>query len=101
MRQAVLVVVAYSPINLMTQSLLQPKLVGDAVGLSVTLTFLSLVSWSHVIGPLGALLTVPLSLFAKALLVDPDPTNRWLGPLIAPGGRATTPDRLEKGGGAA
>jgi AI-2 transport protein TqsA len=84
-RQAVLVIVAYSVINFMIQSLIQPKFVGDAVGLSITLTFLSLVFWSFVIGPLGALLAVPLSLFVKALLVDADPDSRWLNPLIAPG----------------
>jgi AI-2 transport protein TqsA len=83
-RQAVLVMVAYSVINFLIQSLLQPKFVGDAVGLSVTLTFLSLVFWTFVIGPLGALLAVPLSLFAKALLVDADPDSRWLDLLIAP-----------------
>jgi AI-2 transport protein TqsA len=83
-RQAVLVIVAYSVINVIIQSLLQPKFVGDAVGLSMTLTFLSLVFWTFVIGPLGALLAVPLSLFAKALLVDADPDTRWLDSLIAP-----------------
>jgi AI-2 transport protein TqsA len=84
-RQAVLVIVAYSVINFAIQSLIQPKFVGDAVGLSITLTFLSLVFWSYVIGPLGALLAVPLSLFVKALLVDADPASRWLVPLIDPG----------------
>jgi hypothetical protein len=49
------------------------------------LTFLSLVFWTFVIGPLGALLAVPLSLFVKALLVDADPNSRWLDPLIAAG----------------
>jgi AI-2 transport protein TqsA len=58
-RQAVLVIVAYSVINVMIQSLLQPKFMGDAVGLSVTPTFLPRVFWSFVIGPLGALLAVP------------------------------------------
>ena len=77
-------IVAYSVINVMIQSLLQPKFVGDAVGLSMTLTFLSLVFWTFVIGPLGALLAVPLSLFVKALLVDADPDSRWLDSLIAP-----------------
>ena len=86
-RQAVLVVIAYTVINLVIQSLIQPKFVGDAVGLSITLTFLSLVFWSFIIGPLGALLAVPLSLLAKALLVDADPDSRWLIPLIAPGHR--------------
>ena len=83
-RQALLVVVAYSVINLVIQSLVQPKVVGDAVGLSITVTFVSLVFWAFVIGPLGALLAVPLTLFAKALLVDADPAARWLNLLIAP-----------------
>jgi AI-2 transport protein TqsA len=87
-RQAVLVIVAYSVINVIIQSLIQPKFVGDAVGLSVTLTLLSLVFWTFVIGPLGALLAVPLSLFVKALLVDADPDSRWLDLLIAPGQQA-------------
>jgi predicted PurR-regulated permease PerM len=83
-RQAVLVIVAYSVINVVIQSLIQPKVVGDTVGLSITLTFLSLVFWSYVIGPLGALLAVPLSLLTKALLVDADPASRWLDLLLSP-----------------
>ncbi len=96
-RQAVLVVVAYAVINLVIQSLIQPKFVGDAVGLSITLTFLSLVFWSYVMGPLGALLAVPLSLLAKALLVDADPDSRWLDPLIAPVHPGVQDRRAEKG----
>jgi AI-2 transport protein TqsA len=42
----VAVIVIYSAINVMLQSVIQPKVVGDAVGLSTTLTFLSLVFWS-------------------------------------------------------
>jgi AI-2 transport protein TqsA len=60
----------------------QPKIVGDAVGLSVTLTFLSLIFWSYVVGALGALLAIPLSVLAKALLVDADPGSRWPRPLL-------------------
>jgi predicted PurR-regulated permease PerM len=90
------VVVAYAVINLVIQSLIQPKFVGDAVGLSITLTFLSLVFWSYVIGLLGALLAVPLSLLTKALLVDADPDSRWLDPLIAPVHRGVQDRRAEK-----
>ena len=85
-RLMLLVVAAYAVANFVIQSLIQPKFVGDAVGLSITLTFLSLVFWSSVIGPLGALLAVPLSLLTKALLVDIDPAARWLAPLITGGG---------------
>ena len=77
------VIVVYSVLNLIIQSGIQPKVVGDAVGLSTTLTFVSLVFWSWVIGPLGALLAIPLSLLAKALLVDADPDSQWLVPLVS------------------
>ena len=49
----------------------------DAVGLSGTITMISLVFWGWVFGALGALLAVPLTLLAKALLVDIDPPVRW------------------------
>ena len=77
------VIVVYSVINFIIQSVIQPRVVGDAVGLSGTLTFLSLVFWAWLIGPLGALLAVPLTLFARALLVEADPQARWALPLIS------------------
>lgn len=72
------VIVAYSLINFIIQSLLQPKFTADAVGLSATVTFLSLLLWALVLGPLGALLAVPLTLFFKAILVDSSPKTRWM-----------------------
>jgi predicted PurR-regulated permease PerM len=79
------VIAVYSIINVVIQSIIQPKYVGDAVGLSTTLTFLSLVFWAWVIGPLGALLAIPLTLLTKALLLDIDPSSRWLSALISSG----------------
>lgn len=72
------VIVAYSLINFIIQSLLQPKFTADVVGLSATVTFLSLLLWAVVLGPLGALLAVPLTLFFKAILVDSSPETRWM-----------------------
>ncbi|MFG1621880.1 AI-2E family transporter [Kribbella sp. NPDC049227] len=79
----VAVIVVYSVINFLIQSVIQPRVVGDAVGLTPTLTFMSLVFWTWVIGPLGALLAVPLSLLTKSLLVEADPRTRWALPLIS------------------
>lgn len=78
----VTVIVLYSTVNVVIQSIIQPKFVGDAVGLSVTLTFLSLVFWSWALGPLGAILAIPLTLMAKALLIDIDPSTRWMDVLL-------------------
>ena len=85
----IVVVVAYCVVNFVIQSLIQPKVVGDAVGFSVSVSFVSLVLWTWALGPLGALLAIPLSLLARALLVDVDPRVDWLRPLIA--GRPTGP----------
>ena len=76
-------------VNFVIQSVIQPKIVGNAVGLSGTVTMFSLVFWATVLGALGALLAIPLSLLAKALLVEADPQARWLLPLLA--GRSEEP----------
>ena len=86
---ALAVIVGYCVLNVIIQSVIQPRFVGQAVGLSTSLTFLSLVFWAWVFGALGALLAIPLSLFAKAVLVDADPRNRWLLPLISGGSGAS------------
>jgi AI-2 transport protein TqsA len=48
---------------------------------------LSLVFWAWVLGPLGALLAVPLSLLMRALLIEADPDARWALTLVS--GRPT------------
>jgi hypothetical protein len=81
-------------INFVIQSIIQPKIMADAVNLSLTLTFLSLVFWTFVIGPLGAVLAVPLTLLTKALLLDVDPNTRWISGLVT-GGFAPAEDPVD------
>lgn len=92
---ALATVTAYVVINMVIQSMIQPRIVGNVVGLSGTVTMLSLVFWAFTLGALGALMAVPLTLFAKALLVDADPRMAWLGPLLTthePGYRERAPE---------
>ena len=86
------VIAVYSVINVIIQSVIQPKVVGDVVGLTATLSFVSLIFWTWVIGPLGAILAIPLSLLAKAVLLDMDPGARWLSVLVSPGSPAPPPE---------
>lgn len=72
------VIVVYCVLNFIIQSVLQPKFVGDAVGLTTTMSFLSLIIWAYLLGPIGAILAIPASLLFKALLVDVDPDAKWL-----------------------
>jgi AI-2 transport protein TqsA len=76
------VIVVYCAVNLVIQSVIQPRVVGEAVGLSPTLTMLSLVFWAYALGAVGALMAVPLTLLAKALLVDADSRSAWISPLL-------------------
>ncbi|MFI7451509.1 AI-2E family transporter [Nonomuraea sp. NPDC049714] len=82
-QEMVLVITAYTVINVVTQSFILPKFLGDAVGLSTTMTFISLIVWTFVLGPLGAVLAIPLSLLAKALLIDSDPAAKWAAALVS------------------
>ena len=91
------VIVVYCVVNFVIQTIIQPKIVGDAVGLSTSVTFLSLVFWAWVLGALGALLAVPLTLLAKALLVDVDKDAAWVQPLIT----GPSPVRRRSGRGVA
>ena len=78
-----LVVALYSLSNFIFQSIIQPKFTGEAVGVTSTVSFLSLLVWAFTLGPLGALLALPATQFMKAILVDADPNLRWLNALIA------------------
>lgn len=82
-RSAILVAVLYSVVNFSIQSIIQPKFSGDAVGVTATVSLLSLMLWTWVLGPLGALLALPATLLAKSLLIDPDPQLLWLNAYIA------------------
>ena len=81
----IIVIIGYSLINFVIQSIIQPKVMADAVNLSLTLTFVSLIFWTFVIGAMGAILAVPLTLLTKALLLDVDPSTRWISSLITGG----------------
>ncbi|MEW2460961.1 MULTISPECIES: AI-2E family transporter [Microbacterium] len=72
------VVAVYCVVNVVLQVLVQPKFVSDAVDLSLTLSFFSVVFWTFVIGPLGAILAVPLTLVVRTLVLEVDPGSTWL-----------------------
>lgn len=72
------VIAVYSVVNVVLQVLVQPKFVSDTVDLSLTLSFFSVVFWTFVIGPLGAILSIPLTLLFRDVLLDRDPGARWL-----------------------
>lgn len=92
----VTVIVVYCVLNFVIQSLIQPRFIGDAVGLSVTVTFVALIFWAWLLGPLGAILAIPLTLLAKAILVDIDPRARWAAAFLRSTGKEPDPNAPPK-----
>lgn len=78
------VIVVYGIINAVIQSIIQPRVVGNTVSLSQTITFFSVLFWAVIIGPIGAILAIPLTLLARTFLLDSDPDSRWLQPALGP-----------------
>ncbi|MDR0990785.1 MAG: AI-2E family transporter [Propionibacteriaceae bacterium] len=91
---AIWVIIGYVALNTIFQSFIQPRVSGNAVGITPTVAVLSLLVWSVVLGPLGAILAIPATLFFKTLLVDIDPQNRWLNTLIAANPKTSEEDPI-------
>lgn len=72
-----LVLAIYCIVNVTLQVLVQPRVVGESVRLSVTLTFASVVLWTTLLGAVGSLLAVPLTLFARFLVIGGDSGSRF------------------------
>ncbi|MBA3528588.1 MAG: AI-2E family transporter [Propionibacteriaceae bacterium] len=86
---AIAVIVLYTVLNVVIQTLIQPRFTGDVVGINGTVAFISLIFWSYLLGALGALLAVPATLLVKSLLVDNSTSGRWFRALIDPAPKET------------
>ncbi|MBO3130277.1 AI-2E family transporter [Dermatophilus congolensis] len=80
---SLIVIITFSVINFVMQSVIQPKFTGDSVGVTASVSLISLLFWSWALGPLGAILALPATLLLKTILIDIDPDLRWLNVLFA------------------
>ena len=76
------VIAIYLAVNLLVGNMIEPRIMGKGLGLSTLVVFLSLVVWGFVLGPVGMLLSVPLTMIVKIVLTASDDT-RWLGILLS------------------
>ncbi len=72
----------YLAVNIVIGSIVEPRVMGKGVGLSVLVVFLSLAFWGWVLGPVGMLLSVPLTMAVRIALEGSENT-RWLAILLA------------------
>lgn len=78
---AVFVIIAV--VNMLAENVIFPSLAGKGLKLSPAFLFIALIYWSYVLGTVGVLLSIPLTIVLKILLESFDDT-KWLARLIGP-----------------
>ena len=71
----------FAAINVVFGNVIEPRLMGYGVGISPLVVFVGLVFWGWVFGPVGMLLSVPLTMTLK-LGLESDARTRWVAILI-------------------
>jgi AI-2 transport protein TqsA len=84
--RAGLVAAGFLAVNLVIGGVVEPRFMGRGLGLSTLVVFLSLLFWGWLLGPVGMLLSVLLTMTAKIAL-DSSEDTRWLAVLLGPEAR--------------
>jgi predicted PurR-regulated permease PerM len=72
---ALVVFIGYVLINGGVQNFLQPKMMGDRLRISPVIVFISLFAWGFLLGGIGAILAVPLTLLMLEIMENFDTTR--------------------------
>jgi AI-2 transport protein TqsA len=75
------IALGYVAINTVVGSFIEPKVMGRGLDLSTLVVFLSLIFWGWLLGPVGMLLSIPLTIMVK-IVFDSDDSTRWIAVLL-------------------
>ncbi len=75
------VMIGFMTINIAFGNVIEPRLMGYGVGISPLVVFVGLIFWYWVFGPVGMLLSVPLTMVVK-LLLEKDEETRWAAVML-------------------
>jgi predicted PurR-regulated permease PerM len=79
---AIIVLVGYVLINGSVQNFIQPRMMGQGLGISPVVVFISLFIWGWLLGGIGAILAVPLTMIIMAILNNFENT-KWIATLMS------------------
>lgn len=69
-------------VNFLIGNVVEPRVMGRGVGLSTLVVFLSLVFWGWLFGPIGMLLSIPLTMLVK-FGAESNEDTRWIAVLLS------------------
>jgi AI-2 transport protein TqsA len=78
---AIYAALGYLAINSVVGNIVEPRMMGRGLGLSTLVVFISLVFWGWVLGPVGMVLSVPLTMIVKIYLESSESTQ-WIAILL-------------------
>jgi predicted PurR-regulated permease PerM len=78
---ALLVGAGYIAFNVIVGNIIEPRFMGQGLGLSTLVVFLSLIFWGWVLGPVGMLLSIPLTMTIKIALSGSEEAA-WVNTLL-------------------
>ena len=88
--QAVILGVIYALINNFFDIVVAPRFLAKGLDLSVLVTFLAVIIWTWILGPIGAFMALPLTVMVKKLLLEPFPQTQLIALLLGSGEKDKT-----------
>lgn len=81
---AVMMIAAFVLLSLVIGNFIEPRYMGRGMDLSILVIFISMLFWGWILGPLGMIFTVPLTVAIKFVL-EIDERTRWISVLLSAG----------------
>lgn len=89
--EMLIVIVVYILVNFLVDNVIKPRFIQEGLNISITVSFLSLILWGWVLGPIGAILAVPMAMIVQTILESRQDT-RWLAYLMGDGSKPFEPE---------
>jgi AI-2 transport protein TqsA len=82
---AIGVLVGYVMINFVSDNVVKPRFLKSGMDLPAAASFLSLLIWGFVLGPIGALIAVPMTMMVRTIFLEASPETEPLAHLLRSG----------------